>query len=96
MAIMQVTIIPMGKGTSVSRIIAAAVRVLKEKGVDFKLTPTGTVLEGELGELLGLAKEMHEAVMQACDRAVTFLVIDDRRDKPRRGEDKVKAVLEKL
>lgn len=66
----------------------------KAKGVRLLVTPMGTVMEADsLAEILEAVKAAHEAVFRAgASRVSLFLRVDDRRDKPRRMEDKVAAV----
>lgn len=84
MALVKVSVIPLGTGTpSVSRYVARAVEVLQdEKGINYELTAMGTIMEGDLDRLLAVVRKMHEAVFEAgAMRAVTIVEIDDRRDK---------------
>ena len=99
MAIMEISIIPLGTGvTSVSQYVASAVRALEgEAGVKYELTAMGTIVEGDLDRLLGLARRMHQAVLDAgVMRVVTTIKIDDRRDKASSIDSKVKAVKRRL
>ena len=99
MAVAEISIIPIGtKTTSVSKHVVAALKVLrKEKKVMYELTSMGTILEGELDDVLKAAKKMHEAVLEGgARRVVTTIKIDDRRDKPGSIEGKIRSVKEKL
>lgn len=98
MAIAAVSISPVGVGTSVSAYVAAALAVVRsQERVRYRLDPMFTTLEGELADIYALVAEMQEAVF-ACgaERVGTVLKIDDRRDRPARMEDKVRAVEERL
>lgn len=94
MAIVAVSISPVGAGASVSRHVAAALRVLEQQDrVRYRLDPMFTTLEGELGEIFELVLRMQEAVFAAgAVRVGTVLKIDERRDKPVHMEDKVRRV----
>ncbi len=97
MPMAEITIIPLGSGTSVSRFVAKAVEIPKRKGLKFKVTPTSTVIEGDLDVLFEVLKEMHEAPFkEGIKRVVTVIKIDDRRDKDIDMDYKVQAVLSKL
>ena len=92
MAVVEFSINPLGtKDTSVSQYIARAIKVIqKEKGIKYTLTPMGTVLEGNLPQLLDLIQRAQEVVFAAgVNRIVTFIKIDDRRDKPTTMEGKL-------
>ena len=62
MAIAEISIVPLGTKTpSVSKYVARAVRILQqEKGIKYKLTPMGTIIEADLDRILSLVKKMHE------------------------------------
>jgi uncharacterized protein (TIGR00106 family) len=94
MAIVSVSIAPVGEGVSVSRHVAAALRVARAQSrIRYRLDPMFTTLEGDLGEVLDLVRRMHEAVFAAGARRVSTLIkVDDRRDRPVRMEEKVEAV----
>jgi uncharacterized protein (TIGR00106 family) len=98
MAIAAVSISPVGEGVSVSRFVAAAVRIAREeKRVRVRLDPMFTTLEGELDVVLGLIRRMHEAVFEAgAVRVGTVIKIDDRRDRTASMEEKVLEVERQL
>jgi uncharacterized protein (TIGR00106 family) len=93
-AIVAVSISPVGEGASVSRFVAAALRVLHEQDrIAYRTDPMFTTLEGDLDEVMALVRRMQEAVFEAgAVRVGSVIKIDDRRDKPVRMDDKVRAV----
>jgi len=99
MAIAEVSIIPLGTKTpSVSKYIACACRVLQdEKNIKYELTSMGTIIEGDLGDVLRVVRNMHEAIFsEGIMRVVTTVEIDDRRDKALSMKGKVESVQKKL
>ncbi|MDD5088534.1 MAG: MTH1187 family thiamine-binding protein [bacterium] len=98
MAIVAVSIAPSDAGTSLSRYVAAAEKVLREDGrVKYRLDPMFTTLEGDIGVCFEVIRKMQEAVFaMGAKRVGTVIKIDDRRDKAVRMEDKIKSVEEKL
>jgi uncharacterized protein (TIGR00106 family) len=94
--IAEFSIIPIGQaGSSVSRYVAAAINALKNvKGLDFEVTPMGTILAAKnLDTIFEAVRQAHEAIIATgVKRVESTLRIDDRRDKPRTMDDKVKAV----
>ncbi|HWJ02457.1 MAG TPA: MTH1187 family thiamine-binding protein [Verrucomicrobiae bacterium] len=97
-AIVAVTITPIGKGPSISSYVAAAEKVLDNKpGLKRHIGPMSTTLEGDLDEILQAIREMQEAVFAAgAERVATEIKIDDRRDKTISIEGKIQAVQAKL
>lgn len=96
----EFSIVPVGtSGTSVSRYVAAAVKAFRDvEGLDFEVTPMGTVLAAEgLDTIFEAVRRAHEAVAAlGAKRVASTLRIDDRRDKPRTMRDKVEAVKKQL
>lgn len=100
LVIAEFSIVPIGTGeTSVSRFVAAAVDSFKSiKGLEFELTPMGTILAAEnLDVVLEAVRMAHNAVASlGAKRVSSTLRIDDRMDKARSIHDKVDAVNRRL
>jgi uncharacterized protein (TIGR00106 family) len=100
MAIIDITVIPVGTGTtSVSQYVAEIHKVLEqyEDRVKFQLTPMSTLIEGDLKLLLEIVQEIHEVPFsKGLQRVCTNLRIDDRRDKEHSMERKLQSVQTKL
>ena len=98
MAIVDVVVIPVGtEGPSVSKYIAEIQTKLKEyknQGKkDYQLTHMNTFIEGGLKELFEGVQAIHELPFdKGLDRVCTNIRIDDRRDKSRKMNDKLKSV----
>ena len=94
MAIVAVSISPVGEGVSVSRYVSAALAVLRDQErVRWRLDPMFTTLEGDVDEIFALVRRMQEAVFAAgAVRVGTVIKMDERRDKPVALEDKVRTV----
>lgn len=92
--IVEFNIIPLGKGVSVSKFLAPALKELDKLGVRYDVTPMCTVFEAEsVEEALHVAKVAHEAVFKTgVKRVVTTVKVDDRRDVERSMEEKVKSL----
>lgn len=94
MIVAEITITPIGVGTSMSGYIKAALDALSEEGVKFEVNAMGTVVETEdIGTLFRVVERVHEAVFkEGAERAVTMVKIDDRRDKGISIKSKVNAL----
>lgn len=93
MALLEISVTPVGTGdTSFSSVVQAALQAAEEQGVKFQVTPTGTVLEGELPRVLAVAQAMHEAAFRSqAARVVSNIHVDDRRDQRQTMEHAIKA-----
>jgi uncharacterized protein (TIGR00106 family) len=98
MALMHLTIIPLGTGSaSVGGYVADIQKVLEKSGYPYKLTDMGTIIEGSSKELLALAAQLSEIPFnKGADRVVTQINLDDRRDKKVALGDKTASVAARL
>jgi len=98
MAVAFLTITPLGTATpSLSEYVAGVERILRASGLTHQLTAMGTIIEGEVDEILAVVRQMHEAPFaQGVQRVSTSLRLDDRRDKPHSIAGKMRSVEEKL
>ena len=99
MALLEITVVPLGTGdTSVSKYVAACHKVLeKEDGIKYQLTPMATVIEGDIDRLFEVAKKLHNVPFsEGAMRVSTSMKIDDRRDKEATIEGKIESVKSKL
>lgn len=98
MAVVFLTITPLGTATpSVSAYVAGVEKVLRASGLRNQLTAMGTIIEGDLDEILKVIRQMHEhPFTQGALRVSTSIRIDDRRDKEHTIAGKMQSVEEKL
>lgn len=97
MAVVEISVVPLGGGTSLSGYVAQVVKVLNRTSLDYELTAMGTIITGELDEIWKVLREMHETCFSRdVTRILTHIKIDDRRDRAGSAEQKVRSVLEKL
>jgi uncharacterized protein (TIGR00106 family) len=94
--LVEFSILPVGKGVSVSPMVARVLKIVAGSGISYKANPMGTVLEGEWDRVMGIIKECHQEVMKDADRAITSITIDDRKGKEERIEKKLESVEQKL
>lgn len=97
MAIMEISIVPMGtQSVSVSQYVAAAIKSIQD--VKYELTPMGTIIEADsVEDLFDIATRMHRAVLNAgASRVVTAIKIDDRKGAKHSASGKVQAVQDQL
>jgi len=97
MAIVEVSIVPLGLSTtSLSGQVASVLKPLKDSGLHYTLTAMGTIIEGDLEEVMKCVLKMHEVPFQReSNRVYTTIKVDDRRDKPITIEGKMNSVLNK-
>lgn len=90
-------VIPLGVGTSLSEYIAACQKVLQEAGLKTHLHAYGTNIEGEWDAVMAAVKRCHEVVhAMGAPRVSTTLKLGTRTDRAQSMEEKVDSVKQKL
>ena len=96
MVLLEFSMSPLGKGESVSRYVSRSLDIIDKSGVDYRLNPMGTVLEGEWDEVLGVVKQCYERMKKDCPRISCVMKVDYRRGYKGRLTGKVASVEKKL
>jgi uncharacterized protein (TIGR00106 family) len=95
--IVDLCVVPLGIGVSVSKEIAACHRVLEEAGLHTVLHAYGTNIEGEWDEVFAAIKRCHQVVHEmGAPRISTTIKLGTRTDRPQTMSDKVRSVEQKL
>lgn len=90
-------IVPLGVGVSLSPYVAACEKVLAEAGLKTSLHAYGTNIEGEWDAVFAAVKRCHEVVhAMGAARITTTIKLGTRTDRAQSMEDKVRSVQEKL
>ena len=80
--IAELTIFPVGEGTSLSDFVADVLKVIHESGLKYELHSMGTNVEGDLEDVAKVVKKCHQVLFEkGCKRISTSIKIDDRKDK---------------
>ena len=94
--IVDLTIVPIGVGVSLSTYVAACEDILNRPGLKTDLHANGTHIEGEWDEVFDAIKACHEKVHgMGAPRIHTNIKLGTRTDRVQSLEDKVKSVVEK-
>jgi uncharacterized protein (TIGR00106 family) len=98
MALMEISVVPLGLGTpGVGDYVAALVDYLQKNHIPFRLTDMGTIIEGSADQLLQWAASLHELPFEkGVQRVVTHIALDDRRDRQVSLGDKTASVEARL
>ena len=95
--IVDLCVVPLGVGVSVSKEIAECQKVLNSAGLKTELHAYGTNIEGEWDLVFSAIKKCHEVLhQQGIPRITTTIKLGTRIDKPQTMEDKVSSVKQKL
>jgi uncharacterized protein (TIGR00106 family) len=96
MVLLEMSITPLGKGESVSQYVAECVELVDQSGLDYELHAMGTIVEGELNQVLDLMRRCIEQTATHSDRVTCAAKLDYRRGHSGRLKSKVASVEQKL
>jgi len=95
--IVEISFVPIGVGTSLSRYIAKVIKNIEKSGLKYQLTPMGTIIEGEWDEISNLIDYSHNLIFEmGIERIITNIKIDYRLDKKSSMQDKIDSVKMKM
>lgn len=95
--IVDLCVVPLGVGVSVSKYIVECEKILKSAGLNTVLHAYGTNIEGEWESVFKAIKKCHEKVHEmGAPRITTTIKLGTRTDREQSMKDKVESVREKL
>lgn len=94
--IADLTVFPVGSGTSLSDYVAEVLKIIEKSGLNYELHSMGTNVEGEFDDIVNIVKECHEKLKEmGCGRITSTIKFDDRIDKTYPMRHKVDIVKQK-
>ena len=94
--LMELTMIPLDKGSSFSKYVATTLDIIDSSGMNYQLTPMGTIIEGEWRDLLSLLDKCFNALNEVSDRISVSVKFDHRKGREGRLRSKIKSVEDKV
>ncbi len=86
-------IVPLGVGVSLSPFVAACQKVIKKAGLKYQLGPNGTAIEGEWDEVFDCVKACHQVVHElGAPRVYGTIKVNTRTDRNQSFSEKVNSV----
>jgi uncharacterized protein (TIGR00106 family) len=92
MVLLEFAMNPPDRGQGVSAYVARILDVIDRSGVDYRLTPMGTILEGSYDEVMKVVGDCFRALEPDCPRIGMNLKMDYRAGSQSRLASKVEAV----
>ncbi len=90
--LLEFSMSPLTKGESVGKYVARSLAIIEKSGLDYRLNPMGTVIEGPWDAVLGVVKACLAKMSKDCDRVSTVIKIDYRKGQRGRLTSKVASV----
>lgn len=75
--LLELSVLPLGRGRSISSDIADLVKIIDTSGLDYRLTAAGTIIEGSWDQLVDVARKCHVEMRKKTERVITFMQMDD-------------------
>lgn len=95
--IVDLCVVPLGVGVSVSPYVALCQQVLTERGLAHQMHAYGTNIEGPWDDVMAAIKSCHEKIHDmGAPRISTTIKLGTRVDKEQSMQDKIDSVAQKL
>lgn len=92
MVLLEFSMSPIGKGESVGKYVSRSLEIIDKSGVDYRLNPMGTVLEGNWDEVFSVVRKCFERMRKDCNRISCTIKVDYRKGHSGRLSSKVASV----
>jgi uncharacterized protein (TIGR00106 family) len=96
MVLLEFSMFPLDKGESLSQYVARSIDIVDRSGVAYQTHAMGTVLEGEIDQVLDVVRRCYEAMAVDCNRIECSIKIDARKGSSGRLQSKIASVEQKL
>ena len=96
--LLEFAMFPTDKGESVSAYVSQIIAMIRDSGMDYQLTPMGTIVETEeLDQATDLVNKAYAVLDQAgCSRVYASLKLDIRKGQSGRINAKVNSIQNKI
>lgn len=94
--LLELRVIPLGRGRSISADVAELVRIIDTSSLDYRLTAAGTIIEGNWDQLMDVGRKCHTEMRKKTERVTTFMKLDDYADRTQRLTGAIASVEGKL
>jgi uncharacterized protein (TIGR00106 family) len=92
MVLLEFSMSPTGKGESLSPYISRILKIVDNQDVPYRLTPMGTILEGEWDEVMNVVRECFYELRRDCSRIGVHLKVDYREGTESRMNSKIESI----
>lgn len=96
--LLQMAMFPTDSGESKSQYVSEVIKVIRDSGYPYQLTPMATIIETEkMSEALGVVQKCYETLEHlGCNRVYSAITIDIRQNSDGRLKGKVNSIEEKI
>ena len=94
--LLELSVIPLGRGRSISADLADLMKLIDASGLDYRLTAAGTIIEGTWDQVMDIAKRCHGEMRKKTERVITSMKVDDYAERSGRLTAAVESVEKKM
>ena len=81
MVLVEFAMFPTDKGESVSQFVSQVIDYIDKSGINYKLTPMGTILEGEWTEVMKVIDGCFKVLEPQANRIYSAIKVDYRKGR---------------
>lgn len=96
MVLLEFSMSPLGKGESVGKYVARSLDIIDRAGIEYRLNPMGTVIEGDWDRVFNVVKRCFETMRKDCNRISVSIKVDYRKGHRGRLSSKMASVEKRL
>lgn len=96
MVLLEFSMSPLGKGESVGKYVSRSLEIIQASGIDYRLNPMGTVLEGTWDDCFDVVRRCYERMRKDCGRISCTIKVDYRKAHKGRLVSKTASVERRL
>lgn len=94
---MEFAMFPTDKGISVSKYVSKIIDMIKNSGVNYQLTPMGTIIEtNTMDEALEIIKKSYQILENSSDRIYSSIKFDVKKSPKGRMSQKIESIESKI
>ena len=94
--LLEFSMSPLNKGESVSKYVSRSLDIIDKSGLEYRINPKGTVIEGGWDDVFKVIKRCFDRMRRDCGRISTVIKIDYRKGRRGAMERKIKSVERRL
>jgi uncharacterized protein (TIGR00106 family) len=92
MVVLEFSMFPLDKGVSLSPYVAKSLEVIESSGLPYECHAMGTLIEGEIDEVLAVVRQCFDTMAAHADRIECTIKMDYRRGRTEGLKTKVASV----
>lgn len=91
----ELSVYPLGE-IHISSALAGILKIIHESKIPYKVTPTGTCLEGEWDDVMNIIKTCHVRIRELSPHVITSITIEDEKGESNKLQQNIKSVESKV